>query len=1119
MHALCGAEPAKAQSIEIDPVDHRSCLLQIGSTSGTQVSNICPALRLNVWYCFIGGGPFTENICRQSSETRGPWDGSPSWQLDYLDTTPGLGDFVNDGDPPRLFLAACRAEAGWYLRGDWDINGLPIYDCRRNTGADGDPPGAGGQDNHSSPSDGAFMQGQLGWAQVDTSLVQLSAEAVGFRCASGVSGSSGSLRLRLIAQQFPSSDGSYSGAYVLGELPLEPLVCNTQYANVSATVPWTSADYGNWAIMMTLEEYSASGWGVADYLNFSQGLSIEPPTQRFSGNVGYSITGNQLSLQVDRIDYACPFGVIGNALNLRVELYAFATPFTGVEAGWPIGHQDPGSLPCNYSFRDLHATSVALDVPADATFRTLFLLVQQGDGTWAYADYVNFATDVAPSSDYRLTVNVHGDGTVLIGSANIACTTSCIQTFPAGNAINLDASANGSNTFTGWTGACSGSTPRCTVTLNGDITVDATFASTSGGSPDARVSSLASHGSHTCASLADGHVICWGGNFAGQLGDGSYENRVIPVTVPGVLSATQVAAGALHSCALELTGQVVCWGNNAYGQLGDGSVTSSPYPRMVLGLGAVAIAAGDYHTCALGHQGEVWCWGENLAGELGIGFEGGSSQWPQLVTGLGPGSGVVKIAAGRGHTCAALLSGTVYCWGWNHVGQLGDSTLVNHSVPTAVTALDGAAITSLAAGQAHTCVATFTGSVFCWGWNGSGQIGDGTQIDRTTPVLINAANVANVAAGRAHTCAITTVGTTLCWGANDLGQSSLLPAPQILDPQNMLGGGITRSDSFIAAGSDHTCVSTFREDEILCWGNNDASQLGRVSASSTGAPDLVDRVNWNQVGIGGSWAFDDAQSQGILAQVFPDLQGNGAGFFFGGWFTYDPNGSQQQRWYTVQGPVYYGVAQQVLTIYSSIGGSFASTQPATLLPVGTATMQLRDCSHGTITASITDTGGTTYWQELRIHRLLSNTNCAPTANNGAVGHQLLSGAWAASTASSQGLVFDVNPIDNMVFGGWYTYLPNSSPGAGPSGQHWYSLQIAIDATRIEFDDIGIYDTTGGAFGQAGSPSTVQVGSGRLQFHSCSSAAFSYQFSSGLHAGQTGSFDLHPVGPMPAECGL
>jgi len=181
-------------------------------------------------------------------------------------------------------------------------------------------------------------------------------------------------------------------------------------------------------------------------------------------------------------------------------------------------------------------------------------------------------------------------------------------------------------------------------------------------------------------------------------------------------------------------GRTKCWGDNRFGQVGDGTTEDRSTPRLVKGLkGATAIVAGDYHTCALTAAGGVKCWGRNFDGQLGDGTTT-DRHTPVFVKGLK--SGVAAIAAGGFQTCAITTAGGAKCWGDNSWGQLGDGTKTERHIPGFVTGLR-TGIAAIATGASHTCAMTDTGRVKCWGVNTWGQLGDGTTMQRLTPVRVD----------------------------------------------------------------------------------------------------------------------------------------------------------------------------------------------------------------------------------------------------------------------------------------------------------------------------------------------------------------------------------------------
>lgn len=345
------------------------------------------------------------------------------------------------------------------------------------------------------------------------------------------------------------------------------------------------------------------------------------------------------------------------------------------------------------------------------------------------------------------------------------------------------------------------------------------------------IASITSGYAHTCALTVAGKVMCWGGNGAGELGNGSNADSWVPVSVSGLSDVIAIAAGGLHTCALKSKGDVWCWG----AAQGIGGAASSSTPVKVNGLShkVTAIAAGGYHSCALYETGSVSCWGNNAHGELGNDSTADSS-FPVSVVGLS--DTVTSIAANSSHTCAVINKRLVQCWGLNSYGELGDGTTVNS--PTAVMIPNQAILIELLGlGGAHTCGVTWAGAVQCWGYNGTGQLGDGTTTDNKVSVNVRGKNTLTshiefdlsstprtFSVAEYHACAITRDGGAMCWGYNGSGElgngtteNSWLPVSVV-----SLSGRVKA----LVAGSSHTCALTPTK-LVECWGYNEDGELGR----------------------------------------------------------------------------------------------------------------------------------------------------------------------------------------------------------------------------------------------------------------------------------------------------
>jgi alpha-tubulin suppressor-like RCC1 family protein len=312
--------------------------------------------------------------------------------------------------------------------------------------------------------------------------------------------------------------------------------------------------------------------------------------------------------------------------------------------------------------------------------------------------------------------------------------------------------------------------------------------------------------------------------------------------------------GQHHTCALTTQGGVRCWGDNSMGQLGDGTTTPRLTPVDVAGLtsGVIAIAAGDQHTCALTSDGAVQCWGSNLSGALGDGSSAMQRSTPGPVSGLT--SGVVAIGAGGADTCATVTSGSLYCWGLNASGQLGDGTNTPRPMPSVASGLTAsvqATPGSVAPGGDHTCVVLATGDVQCSGADAAGQLGNG-QTEATNAYVANGLldPAVSVASALGISCAISAVAQVSCWGSaagGGLGVGATADQPM---PQRIL---VLAGVQAIAGGVSHFCAVVGADAgmaaSVYCWGTGTTGALGDGTATSQNMPVAATGLPADIVGI------------------------------------------------------------------------------------------------------------------------------------------------------------------------------------------------------------------------------------------------------------------------------
>jgi alpha-tubulin suppressor-like RCC1 family protein len=295
------------------------------------------------------------------------------------------------------------------------------------------------------------------------------------------------------------------------------------------------------------------------------------------------------------------------------------------------------------------------------------------------------------------------------------------------------------------------------------------------------------------------------------------------------------ATGANHVCAVANNRHAYCWGKNSDAQVGTGSASFiEPVPQRVgVAIALNAVTAGSAHSCAIDQTAAIWCWGRESNGRLG---RSGAASNPAIPLVISSSVHFAQVAAGGAHTCGLDTSGIAKCWGAGGSGQLGDGVGMDRSTPAGVGAGDTRWLV-ISTGALHTCAVATDQSAWCWGGNATAQIGDSSTSDQIFPTSIAGGQTfVTISAGGGHSCAVTSAGAAQCWGANTRSQTGTgLPDSLVLVPTAVAGGLTFRT---ISAGGQHSCGIT-TDSLAYCWGANTNGQLGDSSQIDRPSPVLV----------------------------------------------------------------------------------------------------------------------------------------------------------------------------------------------------------------------------------------------------------------------------------------
>lgn len=387
--------------------------------------------------------------------------------------------------------------------------------------------------------------------------------------------------------------------------------------------------------------------------------------------------------------------------------------------------------------------------------------VESGNGSITGADPISDSTGVATAGSWMLgqpgsnTISARATSLPAVALTFSASALLSFKDISVGNGFSCGVAGDG--TAYCWGGSSAGQLGDGTLTARSTPTAVAGAL---------LFTKIATGPSHSCGLANSGEPYCWGRNPYGGLGDGTTAQRQSPVPVAGGLSMRDVSAGDVHSCGITTANAPYCWG--IADGVGDGSGVDQHSPSPVAGgLLLTSISAGYEYSCGLTAGGTAYCWGQNGYGQIGDSTLT-SRPTPVVVSG---GLSFQTITAGAAHTCGLTVDGAAYCWGLNDYGELGDGTTGRRVSPVAVQG--GLTFQQIVPSLYHTCGLTVAGDVYCWG----GLSLDGFVASGAPPVLAptkigggNTFRKISPGPGSTHMCAIATSGQAYCWGSNGSGE-------------------------------------------------------------------------------------------------------------------------------------------------------------------------------------------------------------------------------------------------------------------------------------------------------------------------------------------------------------
>jgi len=350
------------------------------------------------------------------------------------------------------------------------------------------------------------------------------------------------------------------------------------------------------------------------------------------------------------------------------------------------------------------------------------------------------------------------------------------------------------------------------------------------------------------------HLYAWGANTYGELGQGNITNYSSPKQVGSLTNWFQISAFSLGGSivAIKTDGTLWAWGWNNLGQLGLGNTTNYSSPKQVGALTNWSqVSTGKYHTLAIKTDGTLWSWGSNHNGANTVGFGqlglGNTTNYssPKQVGSL---TTWLSVAGGSYHSIAVKTDGTLWAWGFNQYGQLGIGNRTNYSSPVQVGSLTNWS-SKIYNNPYNSLAIKSDGTLWTWGNNGSGQLGQNNTTNYSSPKQVGAlTNWLNVSAGYSNSLSTKTDGTLWTWGYNNQGQLGFSNIVNYSSPKQV--GSLT--NWLNVAGGLYDSYSIKTDGTLWAWGINGSGQLGLGNTTSYSSPKQVGSLtSWISIAAGG----------------------------------------------------------------------------------------------------------------------------------------------------------------------------------------------------------------------------------------------------------------------------